>query len=73
MTRPVYFVGTIGLDTASEVFGEVGERLGGHVHQVPDGEVAGRRQWMIPRMKRFHVGKRRRAFVNLLRFMLISR
>ena len=46
MTRPAYFVGTIGLDTASEVFGEVGRCLGGHVRQVPDGEVAGRRQWV---------------------------
>ena len=134
MTRPVYFVGTIGLDTASAVFCEVDECLGGHVRQVPDGEVAGRRQWvayqlpvlrsygflrpqppnrfvpleladafeaadvrfsdrigfghgvhqcvgnnlarleiaslfreLIPRVRRFHVGKRRRALVNLLR------
>ncbi len=46
MTRPVYFVGTIGLDTAQDVFGEVGRALGEHVRQVPDGEVAGRRQWV---------------------------
>ncbi len=46
MTRPVYFVGTIGLDTASDVFGKVGECLGGHIRQVPDGEVGGRRQWV---------------------------
>lgn len=46
MTRPVHFVGTIGLDTRRDVFGEVGRSLGGHVLQVPDGEVAGRRQWV---------------------------
>ncbi len=46
MTRPVYFVGTIGLDTAADVFNEVGNCLGDHVRQLPDGEVAGRRQWV---------------------------
>lgn len=46
MSRPVYFVGTIGLDTAYEVFNEVGRCLGGHLRQVPDGEIAGRRQWV---------------------------
>ena len=46
MGRPVYFVGTIGLDTASDVFARVGECLGPHVRQIPDGEVAGRRQWV---------------------------
>ena len=46
MTRPVYFVGTIGLDTARDVFNGVGQCLGNHVHQIPDGEVAGRRQWV---------------------------
>ena len=46
MGRPVYFVGTIGLDTAREVFGHVGHALGGYMLQVPDGEVAGRRQWV---------------------------
>ena len=46
MTRPVYFVGTIGLDTAQEVLTEVGQRLGAHARQIPDGEVAGRRQWV---------------------------
>lgn len=46
MSRPVYFVGTIGLDTAKDVFREVGGCLGKHVLQVPDGEVAGRRQWV---------------------------
>lgn len=46
MSRPVYFVGTIGLDTAQDVFENVGHCLGGHVRQVPDGEVAGRRQWV---------------------------
>ena len=46
MARPVYFVGTIGLDTASDVFSHVGQTLGQHVRQVPDGEVAGRRQWV---------------------------
>ena len=46
MSRPVYFVGTIGLDTAEDVFAGVGRALGDHVRQVPDGEVAGRRQWV---------------------------
>ncbi len=46
MSRPVYFVGTIGLDTSRDVFDEVGRCLGGHIRQVPDGEVAGRRQWV---------------------------
>lgn len=46
MARPVYFVGTIGLDTASDVFSHVGQMLGHNVRQVPDGEVAGRRQWV---------------------------
>ena len=46
MSRPVYFVGTIGLDTSGDVFDEVGRCLGGHIRQVPDGEVAGRRQWV---------------------------
>ncbi|QYE37114.1 hypothetical protein KZX46_22240 (plasmid) [Polymorphobacter sp. PAMC 29334] len=46
MSRPVYFVGTIGLDTAEEVFEGVGACLGDHVRQIPDGEVAGRRQWV---------------------------
>ncbi len=46
MARPVYFVGTIGLDTANDVFAEVGGRLQGHLQQLPDGEVAGRRQWV---------------------------
>ena len=44
--RPVYFVGTIGLDTANDVFAAVGSCLGNHLRQVPDGEVAGRRQWV---------------------------
>lgn len=46
MARPVYFVGTIGLDTAQDVFAEVGGCLGTHLRQLPDGEVAGRRQWV---------------------------
>lgn len=46
MTLPVYFVGTIGLDKARDVFDGVGRCLGSHVRQIPDGEVAGRRQWV---------------------------
>lgn len=46
MSRPVYFVGTIGLDTARDVIQQVGQCLHGRVRQIPDGEVAGRRQWV---------------------------
>ncbi|MBL8551366.1 MAG: hypothetical protein JNJ73_15380 [Hyphomonadaceae bacterium] len=42
----VHFVGSIGFDTAEEVFREVGKSVGAHLKRCPDGEVGGRRLWV---------------------------
>ena len=44
--RYVHFVGSIGLDTAEEVFSTVGKALGRKIKRCPDGEVGGRRMWI---------------------------
>jgi hypothetical protein len=46
MTRHVHFVGSIGLDTADEVFDAIGATVKDHVHRCPDGEVGVRRLWI---------------------------
>lgn len=39
-------VGSIPLETASEVFEQFGKPLGPHLHTIPDGEVGPRRYWV---------------------------
>ena len=46
MTIHVHFVGSIGLDSAEEVFSTVGSLLGDRIKRCPDGEVGGRRLWV---------------------------
>src|SRR5262249_14810612 len=46
MARHVHLVGSIGLDTAEEVFASVGQAFGSACKRVPDGEVGGRRLWI---------------------------
>ncbi len=46
MPRNVHLVGSIGLDTVSEVFATCGQLLGPHLQRVPDGEPGGRRLWI---------------------------
>jgi hypothetical protein len=46
MALAVHFVGSIGLDTVNEVFSTVGRMIGPSLRRLPDGEVAGRRQWI---------------------------
>ena len=46
MTRHVHFVGSIGLDSAEEVFDAVGATVKDHVNRCPDGEVGVRRLWI---------------------------
>ena len=46
MTRHVHFVGSIGLDSAEEVFDSIGATLKDYIHRCPDGEVAVRRLWI---------------------------
>jgi hypothetical protein len=42
----VHFVGSIGFDSAEEVFREVGKAVGPHLRRCPDGEIGGRRLWI---------------------------
>jgi hypothetical protein len=46
MSRHVHFVGSVGLDTAEEVFATAGEMVGKHMLRCPDGEMGGRRLWI---------------------------
>jgi methionine synthase II (cobalamin-independent) len=46
MKTHAHFVGSIGLDTAEQVFATVGKTVGAHIKRCPDGEVAGRRMWV---------------------------
>jgi methionine synthase II (cobalamin-independent) len=46
MTTHAHFVGSIGLDTAEQVFATVGRTVGAHIKRCPDGEVGGRRMWI---------------------------
>jgi hypothetical protein len=46
MTTHAHFVGSIGLDTAEQVFATVGQTIGAHIKRCPDGEVGGRRMWI---------------------------
>jgi hypothetical protein len=46
LPNKVHLVGTIGLDTADEVFETTGKMLGRRLRRVPDGEVGGRRLWV---------------------------
>ncbi len=41
-----HFVGSVGLDTAEDVFRVVGSSLGKYLKRIPDGEVGGRRLWI---------------------------
>jgi hypothetical protein len=45
MSVPVHLVGSVGLDTAQEVFAAAGRLLGPSLRRVPDGEPGGRRLW----------------------------
>ena len=47
MTAHAHLVGSIGLDTADEVFAAVGQLLGSRVKRCPDGEPGGRRVWIV--------------------------
>jgi methionine synthase II (cobalamin-independent) len=42
----VHLVGSVGLDSVSEVFRTLGHGLGRRLRRVPDGEVGGRRLWV---------------------------
>ena len=42
----VHFVGSIGLDTADEVFSTLGRLLGHRLRRIPDGEPGPRRLWI---------------------------
>jgi hypothetical protein len=42
----VHLVGSVGLDTAEEVFAVTGRLLGPYLKRVPDGEPGGRRLWI---------------------------
>lgn len=44
--RKVHFVGSIPLADAREVFEQVGARVGGAVHAIPDGETGTRSGWI---------------------------
>ena len=46
MTRHVHFVGSIGLDSAEDVFDAIGATVKDHVHRCPDGEIGVRRLWI---------------------------
>jgi hypothetical protein len=46
MTTHAHFVGSVGLDTAEQVFATIGKSLGTHIKRCPDGEVGGRRMWV---------------------------
>jgi hypothetical protein len=46
MPADVHLVGSVGLDTAEEVFATVGKMLGPHLKRIPDGEPGGRRLWI---------------------------
>ena len=46
MTMNVHFVGSVGLDTAEEVFAAVGDAVHSHLKRCPDGEIGGRRSWI---------------------------
>jgi hypothetical protein len=46
MTRHVHFVGSIGLDSADEVFDAIGATVKDHIRRCPDGEVGVRRLWI---------------------------
>src|SRR5262245_20771874 len=46
MARHVHFVGSIGLDTVEDVFTAAGKFVKPYILRCPDGEVAGRRQWI---------------------------
>ena len=45
-TRQIHLVGSIGLDTAQEVFRTVGTAFGNRLKRVPDGEPGPRRLWV---------------------------
>jgi hypothetical protein len=42
----VHFVGSVGLDTAEDVFAAIGHHCGPYLQRVPDGEPGGRRLWI---------------------------
>ncbi|MBV9323046.1 MAG: hypothetical protein JO352_04565 [Chloroflexi bacterium] len=42
----VHFVGSVALDTPSQVFAVIGEHCGPYLKRVPDGEPGGRRLWI---------------------------
>jgi hypothetical protein len=46
MTRHVHFVGSIGLDSANEVFATVGQTVKPLIKRCPDGEIGARRLWV---------------------------
>src|SRR5215469_4153036 len=46
MARHVHLVGSIGLDTVEDVFTAAGRFVKPFILRCPDGEVAGRRQWI---------------------------
>jgi len=42
----VHLVGSVGLDTAEEVFAAVGDAVKPYIKRCPDGEIGGRRSWI---------------------------
>ncbi len=46
MTMHVHFVGSVGLDTAADVFEAVGAAVTPYLKRCPDGEIGGRRSWI---------------------------
>src|SRR5262245_14636448 len=46
VTMHVHFVGSVGLDTAEDVFAAVGSAVKPYIKRCPDGEIGGRRSWI---------------------------
>jgi len=44
--RAVHFVGSVALDSPSDVYREIGRHCGPYLKRVPDGEPGGRRLWI---------------------------
>jgi hypothetical protein len=44
--RSVHFVGSVGLDTPSDVYAAIGRHCGPYLKRIPDGEPGGRRLWI---------------------------
>jgi len=64
LRRPILIVGSVPLDNATEVFLTLAEKIGGHVHCLPDGETGPRLDWVL---WQHHVFQRHPAFETVER------